>query len=176
MAPRSSQSVPNPTGASSSTAWSSPRYFRPTTTRLSSRPAPRIWPSPASESATSPSTPTTQGKRSWPPVQLLQPHPGLRQCPDADAARRPQPPGRQHRPRLLRAQARFPVHCLDANGLRHREATGSLLPLPQGPHRRRVRHLALLPRRWHRLFTLVSARYERGSIILTSNKGFGFRW
>ena len=47
------------------------------------------------------------------------------------------------------------------------------VPRSQGPCRGRVRHLALRPGVGTAFFTLVSARYERGSIILTSNKGFG---
>ena len=42
------------------------------------------------------------------------------------------------------------------------------VPRSQGPCRGRVRHLALRPGVGTAFFTLVSARYERGSIILTS--------
>ena len=69
-------------------------------------------------------------------VQLLQSHLGLRQRPGADAARGPQPAGSQRRPRLLPAQARLPAHGPHGDGLRHREAPGRLLPLPQGANRR----------------------------------------
>ena len=47
------------------------------------------------------------------------------------------------------------------------------LPVAKSAGGGRVRHLALRREAATAFFTLVSARYERGSIILTSNKGFG---
>jgi len=48
------------------------------------------------------------------------------------------------------------------------------VPRPEAARHRRVRRLVLrIASRATALFSLISARYERGSIILTSNKGFG---
>ena len=57
--------------------------------------------------------------------------------------------------------------------MRNRTWTGGMhLPGAQGARRGRVRQLALWPGAAIAFFTLMSAGYERGSVILTSDKGF----